>query len=82
MRWGVVKTFIMEEENGAQSSELLGLRSQANYWCGGNYKPGFFTRSSELVPLPSLPCVLSKYALWTLLLGISLQLEGLINSKD
>lgn len=77
----MVKTFIMEEENGAQSSELLGLRSQANYWCGGNYKPGFFTQL-RACPTPSLPCVLSKYALWTLLLGISLQLEGLINSKD
>lgn len=36
VRWGVVKVFIVEEENGAQSSELLGLRSQANYWCCGN----------------------------------------------
>ena len=77
----MVKTFTMEEENGAQSSELLGLRSQASYGCCGNYKPGFLTRSSEFIPLPSLPGLLSKSALWTLLLGISLQLEGLINSK-
>ena len=33
----------LEEENGAQSSELLGLTSQASYWCCGNYKPGFLT---------------------------------------
>ena len=36
VRWGVVRFLFIEEEDGAQRNELLGPRSQPNYWHGGN----------------------------------------------